>query len=321
MNCTYCHSSNIVFDYRRASAICTACGSEIGNMDHNFYGNTINDLSRAGLSKASGTRKSYKQPILKLMPEHDTEAKLKLSSEEKRKIQAFEHIDIIADNLRLNDEASDLAKSYFEKIESSKCKKCKKLSLLAAACISLVIKTRRMNITFKELACNSENVRAKEIMKLNHSYSKLLNLKKHFVSLSDTISKYSSIFCLDYHQETFAFSMSEFIQKHEIIPGNNPFSCISVIMYSTCLLVEPIRFKENVKKRSSTNWKLRFKNSNRPYDDMSKMVAKKLLISINTLKKSLLIFYKYIDIFFTKSLMKKYKISKNDLKFTFESFK
>lgn len=317
---------NAIMDYRRASAVCTVCGQEISGMDHTFYGYTMNDYSRVGAYDESAWKncklKQRSRNVVSCCDDTLQQTvevpKIKISSEEKRRIQTFEHIDVIVNGLRLTDESVELARMYYEKIESTNCKKCKKVSLLAAACISLVIKTRRMNISFKELSTFCENVKTKEIMRLNHAYSKLLSLKKHYVSLSDTISKYASIFCLDFHQEKFAFSLSEFIQTYEIIPGNNPFSCISVIMYCTCSLVEPSKTKSISNKRAAVNWKNRMLKYDKPYDQLYKIISQKLDISINTIRKSMIIFKKHVDRFFNKRIMKQYAITKFDLKTLFD---
>lgn len=311
-----------VMDYTRATVICTFCGEELNGMESSFYGNTMNDYTRICYSdETSWKHYEKKTPIQSFSTKNTIDnsnaevvkiPKIKLSSLEKRKIETFDHIDTIVNILGLNDSAMQSAKMFYERIESTNCKKCKKVSLLAAVCVSLVIKTRRINLSFKELSAAS-TVRAKEIMKLNHVYSKLLSLKKHYVSLSDTISKYASAFRLDYHQEKFAFELSEFIQKNEIIPGNNPFSCISVIVFFTCLLIVPSKDKHIKRHRKALNWKQKMSKHQRPQEEMIKTIASKLDISINTIKKSLGVFKEKSNLFFVETILKKYNIKQIDI--------
>jgi transcription initiation factor TFIIIB Brf1 subunit/transcription initiation factor TFIIB len=323
----------VVMDYTRASAICTVCGCELPNQEQSFYGNTVNDLNRVGAyDNFAWKRYDESIPQLRKKTSFSTKIdkenvksydipKLKISSDEKRKLQTIEHIEHIVNVLRLNENYVELARTYYDRIESSGYKKCKKVSLLAAACVSLVIKTRRMNISFKELASACTNIKTKEIMRLNHIYSKLLSLKKHYVSLSDTISKYASLFGLDYHQEKFAYILSEFIQKYEIIPGNNPFSCISVIMYSTCSLVEPSTKKSIRRRRRAINWKEKIRKYEKPCDELIKIVSNILDISINTIRKSIIIFKGNTEKFFCEKNMHKFKIRKMDINLAFEPIK
>lgn len=314
---------NAVLDHKSANAICTICGQVLDEFEHNFYGNTVSDYHRVGISYNDSAWKKY-EPKEKADKQEDCISpppSIKLTSDEKRKIQTFDHIDVIVNQLRLTDEAVDLAKLYYDKIDSLKYKRCKKVSLLAAACISLVIKTRRINITFKELAGVCDHVKTKEVMRLNHIYSKLLSLKKHYVSLSDTISKYAAIFCLDFHQEKFSFALAEFIQNHEIIPGSNPFSCISVIMYCTCFLIEPSLDKHIAKKRKAVNWKVHLAKFPKPHEELNKIVAEKLDISINTIRKSLLIFKDKAHLFFTRKNVNKFSVKQTDINFMINNIK